>query len=304
MFANKTIPPQQDDEALFQSLKKKPAVAWPTVIMALVCIATFYYVIYLGITDQISLWLGCLINCVAGYYLFSPAHDSLHRAVFYNNRLNDVFGIFVVNALTPYASMHLFRLMHMRHHRFANEPELDPDHFSSKLGWGLVSSWFFWDMLYGVRYIKELKQRSGKEIITILGNMLAGASVLVVLFYYFPIEMLVLWFIPNRVTLWLICYVFMYLTHVPHDVYHRDAPYQATLIRRGWEWLLDPLMAYQNWHLVHHLYPTIPFYRMKKAWFARYHQHMSQQPAVIPAFQLKPNNSQADAPESQAAEFS
>lgn len=53
-------------------------------------------------------------------------------------------------------------------------------------------------------------------------------------------------------------------------------PFQATTIRRGWEWLLTPLMVYQNYHLIHHLYPTIPFYNYLKV------------PAVQSAFGLTP----------------
>jgi fatty acid desaturase len=61
---------------------------------------------------------------------------------------------------------------------------------------------------------------------------------------------------------------------------------QATVIRTGWEWLLTPLMMYQNYHLVHHLYPTVPFYRYKKAWLAREQFHESHQPAKVTAFQF------------------
>ena len=54
----------------------------------------------------------------------------------------------------------------------------------------------------------------------------------------------------------------------------------------GWEWLLTPLMMYQNYHLVHHLYPTVPFYRYKKAWLAREQFHESHHPAKVRAFQF------------------
>ena len=46
-------------------------------------------------------------------------------------------------------------------------------------------------------------------------------------------------------------------------------------------WLLSPLLVYQNYHLMHHLYPTIPFYRYRKAWLARLDQHMARHPAIV-----------------------
>ena len=36
--------------------------------------------------------------------------------------------------------------------------------------------------------------------------------------------------------------------------------------RVGWERLLTPLMLYQNYHLVHHIHPTIAFYRYVQVW--------------------------------------
>jgi len=279
----------KDDESLFKSLQVKPRVAVPTVLLAIVCAGTFWSMIVLGILGEVSLWTGCIVNCIAGYYLFSPIHDALHRSVFRNNTLNDIFAFVVVNGLTPYASMHLFRFMHMQHHRFANEEEKDPDHFAGKAGWGVLTLWFFWDILYLFKYLKLAGERPRKEKVYITLSIAIGLPITIYLFTLYPVELFWLWFVPNRVTLWLICFVFMYITHLPHDVHHRDNPYQATLIREGWNWLMDPLLAYQNWHLVHHLYPTIPWYRMKKAWYARYSEHMKHNPAVVPVFQIHPS---------------
>jgi beta-carotene hydroxylase len=111
-----------------------------------------------------------------------------------------------------------------------------------------------------------------------------------ILAIFFPMEVLFLWLIPTRIMGWLICLVFMYLPHVPHTIKDKDAPYQATLMRQGWEWLLTPVMMYQNFHLVHHLYPTVPFYRYKKVWQAAEQYHEAQQPAKVRAFGVRPYN--------------
>jgi fatty acid desaturase len=37
-------------------------------------------------------------------------------------------------------------------------------------------------------------------------------------------------------------------------------------MRVGWERLMNPLMFYQNYHVVHHIHPRIPFYLWVKAW--------------------------------------
>lgn len=41
-----------------------------------------------------------------------------------------------------------------------------------------------------------------------------------------------------------------------------DVAFMATTMRMGWEWLPTPLLVYRNDHLIHHLSPTVPFYKM------------------------------------------
>ncbi|MFD2429499.1 hypothetical protein ACFSUK_18010 [Sphingobium scionense] len=52
----------------------------------------------------------------------------------------------------------------------------------------------------------------------------------------------------------------------------------------------DPLLVYQNYHLIHHLYPEIPFYRMHKAYYLRYDEINAQDIPRQTAFGLAPEN--------------
>ena len=79
-----------------------------------------------------------------------------------------------------------------------------------------------------------------------------------------------------------------FLPHFPHETLAKDDRYQSTSNRVGMEWLLTPLFVYQNYHLVHHLYPTVPFYRTIKVWNAQKTFHEAQNPATVDAFGLKP----------------
>jgi fatty acid desaturase len=81
---------------------------------------------------------------------------------------------------------------------------------------------------------------------------------------------------------------FDFLPHYPHQAKSPDEKYQSTSNRIGWEWLLTPLFIYQNYHLVHHLYPTAPFYRNLKLWHAKKQFHEAQNPALVDAFSLRP----------------
>jgi fatty acid desaturase len=99
---------------------------------------------------------------------------------------------------------------------------------------------------------------------------------------------LLLFFIPTRITVLGLALAFDFLPHYPHQAQCEDAPFRCTSNRVGMEWLLTPVLLYQNYHLVHHLYPTVPFYRYISIWRARQRHHESQNPAIVDSFSLGP----------------
>lgn len=276
-----------DNEALFKQLRKRPVVAWPTVFMMLVCHTVIGFVWYFGIKGDLPLWAGCIINGIAMYYLFSPVHDSMHQAVFTNSRLNNIFLFVTVFPIIPLSTGQFLRMMHMQHHRFAND-DLDPDHEVSRNTRNVLFGWWTWEFAYTAFFQSHKKDYPNFKKSLFIWDHWSIYIVLVPLFIMFPLETVFFWLIPTRIMSWLICAVFMHLPHRPHDVKHSKDPYKATLIRQGHEWLLSPLMANQNYHLVHHLYPTVPFYRYKKVWDSKLKFHMSHNPAIVGAFQLNP----------------
>lgn len=278
-----------DNEALFKELKKKPDVAWPTVTLMLVCHAVIITSWYLCLTDQMALGWGMIINGIAMYYLFSPIHDSMHQAVFKKNKYNDIFLFVAVFPIIPLATGQFLRMMHMQHHRFTND-EHDPDHQHGRDWKQMLTTWFTWELVY----MRKYKEKKG----TIYPELDAGLmryetyivwAAVIPLFFFIPVEMIFLWLIPSRIMTWLVCAVFMYLPHIPHNIKQKDDPFKATLIRSGMEWLITPLMACQNYHLVHHLYPTVPFYRYKKVWESKFNYHNAQNPGIVDTFHLKPH---------------
>lgn len=277
------------EKAAIATLRKKPVVAWPTVLLLLASQAIVAGVWYLALTDQISLWLGCLVNTIAYYALFTPAHDAMHKSVSSKWWINEWALYQTAFGYLPLTSGKLLGLMHMQHHRFTND-RLDPDHDLVQDWKNVLFLWFFWDFRYIWVYNKYRDEYPDINLTRIYTELALGLSIVGAVAVFFPIEVLILWFIPTRLMVWLICLVFMYLPHVPHTYKDKDAPFQATLIREGWEWLLTPLMMYQNYHLAHHLYPTVPFYRYKKVWQAAQGYHESQQPAKVKAFDLHPYN--------------
>lgn len=289
---------QDDNLALFKALKQRPFIAWPTVIMMLACHTVIFSSWALVLTDQLPLWAGCLANVVAMYFLFSPIHDAIHHSMSTNDRLNEFFMRFILLPIVPGSNGQLLRVGHMMHHRFANDAERDPDHFTMTAPFKALWMWFFWDFHYLIFYLRRKEQFAGTKVGTPLRDTIMVWVMAIALGWFFPLEVLFLWFIPSRMMAWLIALVFMYLPHYPHDVRHEDAPYQATHMRNGLDWLLTPLMAWQNYHLVHHLYPTVPFYRYRRLWNARQQFHQSHNPSTVEALAITPDRLRNNEPSS------
>jgi len=279
----------QEEQQALAKLRKKPLLALPTMTLVVMTQITIVSVWYFALQGVLPLWAGCLFNIVAYYVQFTPFHDASHNAVSRIPWVNKFIFFELMQTYLPGNSGKLLMVMHMQHHRFANE-ELDPDYEVAKSFKHAFFLWFFWDFRYLFFYFKHREFYPDVKISRIFLEMAIGYAVVGVLAWHFPLETLILWLIPTRIMAWLICFVFMYLPHVPHVYTHRKNPYQATLYRVGWDWLMTPLLMYQNYHLSHHLYPTIPFYRYKKAWLAREAFHEAHNPAKVKPFALHPYN--------------
>jgi fatty acid desaturase len=184
------------------------------------------------------------------------------------------------------------RFIHFRHHRNANSDEDEADGvIQSGPGWFRPLKWPFLDLIYAWKYFGQgyWKERPKSE----KRNIIIMALITLVMWPWLVIngylmELLMLWIIPQRISFFLIAFIFVYLPHVPNDVSEQDNAYRATSIREGMEWLLSPLMMYQNYHLVHHLYPNVPFYRLVKIWNSKLDEHLSHDPAIVSVLGLYP----------------
>jgi fatty acid desaturase len=209
-----------------------------------------------------------------------------------NRALNDWVGRLATVLQSPVPFFRAFRYIHMQHHRFTNDKTKDPDlYVGSGPVWLLPLKWTTLDINYLYRYLNPsvFMKRPKSERREMLLALLFAAVVLAVisangwLNYY-----LWLFLIPGRITAIFLAITFDFLPHYPHQAQAKDQPFQCTSNRVGMEWLLTPVLLFQNYHLVHHLYPTVPFYRYLKIWYARKHYHQSQNPATTNAFSLSP----------------
>ena len=279
-----------NNEDLFNALKEEPEFAWPTIILFLICAGFMFGATWAAIYGHISYLAACLINGTSGYFLFSPMHDAIHSSLGRSKQLNLWVGRITFLYFSSLVAFELMRFIHFRHHRNANGEGDEADQIvQSGPAWLRPLKWPFIDLIYGWKYLGYWKDRPKSETRSVIIMFLATVVVwpwLIINGYL--MELLMFWIIPQRISFFFISLIFVYLPHVPNEISEKEDAYRATSIREGMEWLLSPLMMYQNYHLVHHLYPNVPFYRLVKIWNSRLDEHLSHDPAVVSTLGLYP----------------
>ena len=283
---------QDDDLKRFQALNQRPSIAWPTLMLLAAAFVVFGLSTLAYVQGALPLLWAMLFNTIAVYVSFTPAHDASHNAVSAHRQLNEWVGRIATALLSPVPFFRMFRYIHMQHHRFTNDEARDPDFYiATGPRWGLPLKWATMDVSYFYHYLKpsvfmERPKSERRELyLAVLFGMVVFTAVTLAgwLDYY-----LLLFFIPTRITVLWLAFAFDFLPHHPHQVQGEDAPFRCTSNRVGMEWLLTPVLLYQNYHLVHHLYPRLPFYRNISVWRARQRYHESQDPAIVDTFSLGP----------------
>jgi beta-carotene hydroxylase len=278
-------------EQYFRELKQTPDISWPAVSLFLLGLLVIVGASGMALSGDIPLWVAMLANGIGLYLLFTIMHESLHRNVSKNSLLNEIFGRIALLLLIPAAPLEIARWAHYQHHRFTSSDQ-DPDNFiHDAKWWDVLLRWPNFDLYYLYIFLRDggkEKQRHSSALTVQAGIFLIGIGALT--YFGFGMEVLFLWILASRIGLFLVAVVFVFLPHHPAKVTAQENEYQSTTIRQGWEWLLTPLFVFQNYHLIHHLYPTAPFYNYIKIWHLKYEEIIAEDPAIHQGFGLMPVN--------------
>jgi len=269
------VPPEKQAE--LYRLTNPPKVAWPTVMLLIYIVVGIIAVDVAAMRGLIPLWVGALLNVATMYPYFHVMHDSFHRAASSNVKLNDWIGRIVMLAVGAQATLETMRYSHMMHHRFTNDVQ-DPDHYFHGSWWTLPLRWMTVDYHYVWYNLRSTDPRARKVMLATIPYTVAVTSVLLgVIYMGYGWEFLILFYIPQRLTLGLIAYVFLWLPHLDGDengelshikpaASSSENLTAGTTMRLGFEKILAPLMQWHNYHLIHHLWPTTPSYNHAKVW--------------------------------------
>lgn len=250
-----------EQKTLLREMSRIPVVAWPTVLMFIGGFIIWAGGLAAHLAGELPSWLVVFTGFLGIYSLYMVMHEAAHSSLAKDRRVNTIIGSI---ASIPFAGAYpLYRYAHLRHHSHTNNEHEDPDFWSGQHP--LINRWLSQDWHY-VRMYRNNSQRftTSQRVQNILQPTL-WLAFLIWLVYLGHWETIVFaWFLPWRLTIGWLAFAFNYLPHAPHEVEQSEDRFAATVCRqpRWLKWIL----LFQNYHNIHHLYPSAPFYRMEKMW--------------------------------------
>ncbi len=250
------------------AVELSPAVAWPTLVLAVILPITLLGVITLGFTGALPLWLCTPVLAIVSYAHYTLVHESIHGNVVAKPKgaawINTVVGW--IGALGMGMGWPALQRTHVLHHSHTNT-ERDPDIFVKGTFVQLLRKWlisapmslmpmFMLRFINAERYKRLGTILSPAEIAQVSAVTLLNLALLIAAIATGHVaQWLMLWFLPTRLGMLALNIFFQWLPHHPFDQTERYLNTRASLWAGGTFLLLQ-----QNLHLVHHLWPSVPFY--------------------------------------------
>jgi ferredoxin-NADP reductase/fatty acid desaturase len=263
-----------------------PAISWPVVGIFFGALAVFAFSTWAAVTDTLPVLMTVLLSAAAIFVLFTVLHDAAHYSVSTHRWVNVAFGRVAMLFVSPLISFKSFAFIHIEHHRNTNDDENDPDHFVSGAPWWQVPVRFpLMDVPYLTFLVRNVKRRPRAEVLETV--FLMGSTVAVIVTCAFTGHLwtlAVLYLIPARVAMFVLAWWFDWLPHHDLEDTQQENRYRATRNRVGSEWILTPLLLSQNYHLVHHLHPSIPFHRYVATWRRNEEAYLERDAAIGTVF--------------------
>lgn len=244
--------------------------------------AAWVTVVVLGANGTIPLWLGLIVNSIVASTFYMPLHEATHKNILgkatRGRWVEDAIGH--LSSIPTGIEFTAHRAGHMRHHAYTNDPDRDPDHFTEGRLSELPLKFYGMTMLYAflpffalVKPLRvllpsvlraKLTSRDGSpaEGKAQLRYWLVSTVVLVVCFVTGNgLVALCLWWLPARIQLCWLMFIFAWYPHHPATETSRYRHTRVAVFRGS-----GLLIRGHDHHAIHHLYPRVPHYRLKKVW--------------------------------------
>ena len=243
-------------------------IEWEMILIGVLQFTTWIATWVLVIQGIIPLLIGFLIALFTACNAYLPSHAGQHGHLS-GGRKNLQWLDYLVGQISviPLAQSHeILKATHLKHHAHTNDPDMDPDFFH-----GNAKNW--WEAAVNVniayndegpalRAIENHQENDPK-----FKEALEKGGSWAFLFYFaqiilavlYPIETLLLWWIPKRVATSYLGIVFSYFPHSGLEKgRYKDTRFWTNRVPR----FLNHSMQI---HTMHHMYPRICHYDEAKA---------------------------------------
>lgn len=235
----------------------------PTVWLFIAASTTLALAAFYHLKGALAVAPTVAINAMAIYLMFTVMHDAVHRTAHRSRLTNAILGR--ISAFTLTVTLPLFRAVHYEHHSHTNDPERDPDLAVARRPRWLLPLWCLAIIFeYRLHFYGRKLWRSKAELAEALMMELILAATILAAFVTGTLSVVAtLWFGPAVIAILFLALTFDFLPHYPYDSQARFLDTRIYPSR-----LLNTLLLGQNYHLIHHLWTTIPWYRYQRVFQA------------------------------------
>lgn len=258
-------------------------VEWRMVAEWAVTFFGWIAVFVLAATGTISYWIAVPALSLLSSMIYMPLHEATHMNISGDNPqlnwIDELIGR--LSGLIFAFGFREHRISHMRHHAFTNEPGKDPDMIVAGSKTRIPGTFLLSSVMALLTplfvLIPPLRSRIPSFVINRLGagaargeeatnlsnrrNLIEVALLIVFSVAGFASEAWLLWYLPTRLGLAWVAFIFGWYPHHPHQEVgrYRDTRtatfFGSTVLIRG-----------HDHHLLHHLYPRVTHYRLPALW--------------------------------------
>ena len=172
----------------------------------------------LVINGYVSLFFGSLIATICACFAYLPSHEAQHGNYSRGNPKRRWIDSFVSHftLITIMFPHDLMRCTHMKHHAYTNNPEKDPDYdtASAKSLWEVITATQVGIKKY--ESIAEIFKNDNAFMKSFNKGLIIGMTyrvILLTLVVMFPLETLLLWWLPSKFG---IIYLSTFFSWYPH----------------------------------------------------------------------------------------
>ena len=244
-------------------------ISFPTLILFFLGNSFILTAFYLRLILEYSALITIPISVFATYLLFPVIHDGSHQSISSNTNINEIIS-YISGVPFFFAPFPTWRFIHLRHHRYTNIKDKDPDYY---VGGGvtnnteLVFRWithvcqyyyYFFKEVYNIikknirkNFIKddncnlqinslynfsnENSVKTGAKVLLITSLSIILNLVILYLSYrhHFFYDALILWVIPGAIGIIILSILFDYLPHRFYEDSLESSKYKTTKMTHG-----------------------------------------------------------------------